>query len=104
MKELITKKNENFELTNDFTREIDTYLTRKKSRCFSTHFYETPFGDKWLFRYPGATRGNIEVDENMIIKNFSGSFPYCGRKWNWTQRALIIFFTITEWNITGTFP
>lgn len=71
MKELITKKEEYYELTNDLTREMDTYL---KYKCkFKTYIYISFIGDKQyiLIRYPGATRGNIIVDDNMIIKEIN---------------------------------
>ena len=69
MKELITKKEEYHDLTNDLTREMDSYL---KYECegFATYIYSHSLdGKNWLIRYPGATRGGIEVDENMIIKS-----------------------------------
>lgn len=77
MKELITKVDEYIHLTNDLTREMDSYLIPKlkeikEQKGFgATYFYDTPFENKWLFRYPGATRGNVEVDNNMIIKKIT---------------------------------
>ena len=77
MKELITKVDKYNNLTNAFTREMDSYLIPKlkelkeKNGYGATYFYEYPFGNKWLFRYPGATRGNVEVDDNMIIKKIT---------------------------------
>lgn len=76
MKELITKVDEYIYLTNDLTREMDTYLIPKlkslrEKGYGATYFYENPIKNKWLFRYPGATRGNVEVDKNMIIKNIT---------------------------------
>lgn len=77
MKELITKVDEYINLTNDFTRELDNYLIpelkklKEEKDYGATYIYENPFGNKWLFRYPGATRGNLEVDDNMIIKNIT---------------------------------
>ncbi len=41
---------------------------------------------------------------NTIPKNFSASFPYCGRKWNWIRRVLIIFFIITGLGFYGDLP
>jgi hypothetical protein len=66
MKELITKKDEYIELTNDLTREMDINL-KKPNQYMQTYVYEDRYQNKYAIRYPGATRGHIKVDENDII-------------------------------------
>jgi hypothetical protein len=66
---LITKKDEYIEYTNDLTREMDTYL-KNKNAYMKTYVYDHSLSGKtWSIRYPGATRGHIEIDENNIITN-----------------------------------
>lgn len=70
MRELITKIDEDIYHTNDLTREMDSLrIIEDPYGC--TYIYREPykFEDhyKWLIRYPGATRGNIQVDFNGII-------------------------------------
>ncbi|KQC91323.1 hypothetical protein [Clostridium perfringens] len=73
IKELITKKEKgDIYLTNDLTREIDNYLKddyrNDKYDIFNTYIYDHSIdGVNWAIRYPGATRGGISVDKNMII-------------------------------------
>lgn len=71
-KELITKIDEYINPTNDLTREMDTYLIekiKKLKHVGQTYLYDHPFGKHWPIRFPGATRGHIEVDENDIIQD-----------------------------------
>jgi hypothetical protein len=69
MTELITKKDEYIEPTNDLTREMDSYL-KHENKYMQTYIYDHSLtGKTWAIRYPGATRGHIEVDENNIIKD-----------------------------------
>lgn len=67
MTELIAKKDEYIEYTNDLTRDMDSYLKRPNEHM-QTYIYDHSLtGKTWAIRYPGATRGHIEVDENNII-------------------------------------
>ena len=67
MKELITRKDEYIEYTNDLTRDMDNYL-RYFSEYAQTYIYNGILGSKvWAIRYPGATRGHLEINEDDII-------------------------------------
>lgn len=64
---LITKKEHKLSyLRNDLTRFMDSH-TKQITPGFYNYIYDTPFDHKWAIRYPGATRGHIEVDEHSII-------------------------------------
>lgn len=65
---LITKIEDRLSyLSNDLTKEMDTYLVYQNSEHpMKTYIYDK-FKDKWTLRFPGATRGYIKVDENEII-------------------------------------
>ena len=66
---LISKIDEYIEYTNDLTREMDKYL-KYKSKYAQTYIMEVEkIKDRYYsaLRYPGATRGHIEVDDNNII-------------------------------------
>ena len=65
--ELISKRNGYNEYVNDFTRELDKYTEGSIIDMFCNYIYREPIRGTYVFRYPGATRGNITVDENMII-------------------------------------
>ncbi len=57
MKELITERTRPLrELTNDLTREMDTYLKHKETGRirFNTYIYDK-YQDRWTLRFPGAT-------------------------------------------------
>lgn len=75
MKELITKKDEYFYHTNDLTREMDDYLVldevyKEYAKTYIRVSKDNPFNDHRLaIRHPGATRGEICFDDNMIITN-----------------------------------
>lgn len=62
---------DNRDWVNDLTKEMDKYLIGKWPESFCTYIYDPDREtDKYFgIRFPGATRGHIEVDENMIIKN-----------------------------------
>ena len=66
MKNLLTVI-EKRDYVNDFTKELDTILKHKVEGVnFNTYLY--PYSDDiWVFRYPGATRGHIKIDDNDII-------------------------------------
>lgn len=69
IKELITKKTKPLrELTNDLTREMDTYLKHKETgpHAFNTYL-DGKYKDMWPIRFPGATRGYVRVDINEVI-------------------------------------
>lgn len=73
MKKLITKIDEYIYLTNDLTREMDTFLLSniiKEDNSFRTYLYSYN-SNMFLIRYPGSTRGNLEIDDNMIIKKIT---------------------------------
>ena len=66
---LISKVDEYIEYTNDLTREMDNYL-KHKSKYAQTYIMEVEqIRDRYYsaLRYPGATRGHIEVDDNKNI-------------------------------------
>lgn len=71
MKELLTKLR-TLGHVNDLTKEMDNYLKHGTDR-FYTYLFEadnpTIRSDKLYIaiRYPGATRGHIEIDKNYII-------------------------------------
>lgn len=66
MKILLTKKEKSYkDLTNDLTREMDTFLTMS-NEYFETYLYDK-CQNKWPIRYPGATRGHVEVNEDDVI-------------------------------------
>ena len=66
MKNLLTVI-EKSNYVNDFTKELDTVLKHKaESIEFYTYLYHYS-DDTWVFRYPGATRGHIKIDDNNII-------------------------------------
>lgn len=69
MKKLKTIKRR-FCLINELTLEMDKFR-KPACRRFETYIYGEPIGHMWLIRYPGATRGAIVVDENMIIQKIS---------------------------------
>ena len=70
MNELITTY-EYRDGVNDLTRELDKYLIGEWLPFWHTYIYEPDRETSKHFgiRFPGATRGHIEVDENMIIKD-----------------------------------
>lgn len=51
---------------NDLTHDMDKF-TDNSGDIFYNYVYDNPQGNKWILRYPGATRGHLEVDENMKI-------------------------------------
>lgn len=70
MKELKTVKKHSFQLVNKLTLEMDKFR-KPECRHFETYVFDEPIGKFWFIRYPGATRGKIVVDENMIIQKIS---------------------------------
>ena len=70
MKKLKTTRKHSFHLINELTLEMDTFR-KPKCRHSETYIYNKPIGRMWLIRYPGAIRGTIVVDENMIIQKIS---------------------------------
>lgn len=72
MRILETKIDEYIHHTNDLTREMDSYVTMNVS-SFNTYIYDAKNdnGDfySYAIRYPGATRGHIELNEENIITN-----------------------------------
>lgn len=62
------------DITNDFTKELDKHTKGVVEGAFSNYIYTERLKrgeDKFLvsFRYPGATRGHLELDRNDVIKN-----------------------------------
>lgn len=55
---------------NEITNFLDEKLGYKNKFGVKNYItdYDIEYG-KWCIRYPGATRGYIDVDENMIIKD-----------------------------------
>ena len=54
---------------NDLTKEMDEYLigSWKQNRSINTYIYRQLGNRYQAIRYPGATRGHIEIDKNDII-------------------------------------
>jgi hypothetical protein len=76
--ELITKTKQPNDLQwfNDLTDEMDKHLlpcweeSLKKGYTFGTYIYEPTRRENGMaIRFPGATRGHIEIDKNMVITN-----------------------------------
>lgn len=70
MNKLVTKRCRR-DLVNDLTREMDTYV-EYPSDIFNTYILDDSFEYSdgslgYAIRYPGATRGQITVDRDMII-------------------------------------
>ena len=54
---------------NNFTRECDNYLTYRNEY---TYTYLVEYDENtYVFRTPGATRGNILLDPNNIVKEIN---------------------------------
>lgn len=73
MKSMRTKQG----FINDITKYLDDNM-EINSPYFNNYIYDGKIDEYWLIRYPGATRGRIEV-ENNIIKNielYEDSFCY----------------------------
>lgn len=63
--ELITVKQQyglDDDYENDLTKEMDKHLL-KKHKDFKSYICK----GNMALRYPGATRGHIEIDDNMVI-------------------------------------
>ena len=75
MKELKTVKKYPFQLVNKLTLEMDKFR-KPECRHFETYVFDEPIGKSWFIRYPGATRGKIVVDENMIIQKMHRDFLF----------------------------
>lgn len=66
--ELITTRTEfNGDWENDLTREMDKHLLPGCPEYFKTYLWHRFDPDGVAIRYPGATRGHIEFNEEMII-------------------------------------
>lgn len=60
------------DIVNDFTRELDKYTKGRIESVFCNYIYPEKIKraenkHSIAFRYPGATRGYIQVDNNNII-------------------------------------
>ena len=66
MRELLTTKNHYGDMINDLTKELDKHL-ESKIGSFKSYIHEEIIDGFYLIRYPGATRGRIDIDENNII-------------------------------------
>lgn len=77
--DLITKlkypndKNFNEDYVNDLTKELDKHLIGKYPDYICTYIYGIiPDEHGWIaIRFPGATRGAIQLDENNVIQRIS---------------------------------
>lgn len=72
---------ENTGYYNEITDYLDKYLLKVDNcwRGYRNYIYEEPINNSWLIRVPGATRGNIIVDDNNIILEinlYEDSFCY----------------------------
>ena len=67
--DLITKKDEYIELTNDLTREMDSHYAFDKSHLEHLRTYLYPCNaNLWLIRFPGATRGKVVLKDDVIVE------------------------------------
>lgn len=62
------------DITNEFTKELDKHTKGVTEGAFSNYIYSERIKrgeNKFLvsFRYPGATRGHLELDRNNVIKD-----------------------------------
>lgn len=80
---------------NNFTKELDKYnyvydefKDKDYGNCWRTYLWEPDVKDAIqgkdrliAFRVPGATRGHVKVDDNLIIQDivfYDTSFSNCG--------------------------
>lgn len=57
-----------YKIYNIITLELDNQLKINVGGCpFKNYIYNDRYQNKYAIRYPGATRGHIEVDDNNII-------------------------------------
>lgn len=66
---------------NEITDFLDKYLLDdfcEYRDIYSNYIYDTSFNNRWLIRVPGATRGNILVEDGIIksIEIYEDSFCY----------------------------
>lgn len=69
-------------IVNEITDYLDKYLL-KCDDCddyYRNYIYDKPIGNKWLIRVPGATRGNIEVEDGVIKNITLLEDSFCYRK------------------------
>lgn len=80
IEDLVTSMEDGFFLVNDLTKEMDKYLKDKTNPLWCTYVYDHALGNpsSWPIRYPGATRGGIVVDKDMIIQDVRISKDSCG--------------------------
>lgn len=64
--ELVTYIEYGKQLINELTEELDKHLVRPSSIGLKNYLYPYSKGIA-LIRYPGATRGKIELDEDGVI-------------------------------------
>lgn len=64
---LITQKSGD-DYINDLTREMDKYIIFQPKYGSTTYIYGNDINkNRMAIRFPGATRGGIELDENRVI-------------------------------------
>lgn len=66
---------------NEITDFLDKYLLDdfcEFREIYSNYIYDEPFNNRWLIRVPGATRGNILVEDGIVksIEIYEDSFCY----------------------------
>lgn len=57
-------------IRNEITLELDKMVKDSKSiRGFYNYIHDEAIDGKWIIRYPGATRGYIETNNENVITN-----------------------------------
>lgn len=79
---MITNVKDKFGYKNEITRYLDNYLIDECDdfSSYCTYIYEKPRNNFWAIRVPGATRGHVEVDSNIIKNIVLYEDNYCYRK------------------------
>lgn len=75
---MIISKKRSYGLVNEVTEYLDKYLIGNLHEYYYNYIYEEPSDNKWLIRVPGATRGNILIENGVIkhIELYDDSFCY----------------------------
>lgn len=65
---------------NKITEYLDRYLIKCEGCVdfYSNYIYDSPHGNLWIIRVPGASRGNIEIVNGIVtnITLYEDSFCY----------------------------
>lgn len=76
---IVSTKN-TFGYINEITKYLDKHLEKsyKSEDLYCNYLFEKPYENYWTLRVPGATRGHIELNGNIIkdIVLYEDSFCY----------------------------